>query len=285
MRCLLCGNRTDTVTHVTKKIPIFECKSCSFGFIDQSKTIHFKPDTLYSFSEYDKHSQIHKQRLLPFVKKVTDIIPSGNVLEIGSGFGLFSSILLDRGSYRLTVIEPSLKPFYLKNRNVSIFKTDLNGFLRKNNKDKFRIIILMDVIEHLDDPQSALKHLQKLLLQNGIIVIQTPNYKSIMRKVTRNWSWWMIEDHKWFFSLRSLSQILNKTGYEKVYYRTYEDWIDFKKNLDGNFLSIKNLFLRKIYKFMFFSFFFPFYFVFRNLIWNFGFGGLIFSIYKKKYSD
>lgn len=45
-----------------------------------------------------------------------------------------------------------------------------------------------------------------------------------------------------------------KYGYQTIYLKTYEDWDDFKKNLDGNFLFIKTSILRKLVKLIFLFF-------------------------------
>lgn len=31
----------------------------------------------------------------------------------------------------------------------------------------------------------------KILNENGFLIIQTPNYQSLMAKICKNWSWWM----------------------------------------------------------------------------------------------
>ena len=139
----------------------------------------------------------------------------------------------------------------------------------------------MDVIEHLENPLVNLKKLKLLLAPGGILIIQTPNYKSLMARICKDWAWWMIEDHKFFFSPKSLQKILYKAGFKSEYFMTYEDWYDFKKNLDGNFTGIKNNPLKKLIKGLFFSLFFPFYFLFRKMIWRLGYGGLMFVIAKK----
>jgi len=100
----------------------------------------------------------------------------------------------------------------------------------------------MDVLEHFKDPVANLKKAKLLLKEDGILVIQTPNYKSLMARICKDWAWWMIEDHKFFFSPKSLKKILNKSEFETESFKTYEDWEDFKKNLDGNFMEIKSVF-------------------------------------------
>ncbi|MBI4225803.1 hypothetical protein HY612_01700 [Candidatus Roizmanbacteria bacterium] len=75
--------------------------------------------------------------------------------------------------------------------------------------------------------------------------------------------------------------MLNKTGFGIKYFITYEDFADFKKNLDGNFAELRNGLVRRFIKGLFFSIFFPVYFLARKILWELKYGGLIFIIAKK----
>lgn len=280
LKCILCGRKTDKVIQIIDKVPIYECELCKLGFVSQKEFKKQSLQHLYSFDEYKKVEKVITHRL----DELTDIIVKhkrkGTLLEVGPGFGLLSHFLLQKGNYNLEVVEPVLIPRYLSKKVYKMHKMDLESFLKKRKK-KYDLIIMFDVIEHLENPFQSLVKLNFLLKKGGIIVIQTPNYKSLMAEFTKKWSWWMIEDHKWFFTTISLRKILTKAGFTESYTNTYEDWRDFKKNLDGNFTHLKIPFIRKLAKALFFLPFIPFYFVFRHFFWKAGRGGLIFSISKK----
>jgi len=280
LKCTLCGQKIDKVIKVIDKVPIYECKSCKLGFVNQKEFKKQSLQHLYSFDEYKKVEKVILHRL----DELSDIIVrykrKARLLEVGPGFGLLSSFLLQKGNYELEVVEPALVPRYLSKKVYKLHKMDLETFLKKRKK-KYDLIIMFDVIEHLKNPQQSLVKLNASLNKGGILVIQTPNYQSIMQEFTKKWSWWMVEDHKWFFTPSSLHKILNKTGFTDIYTNTYEDWRDFKKNLDGNFTHLKISFFRKLAKMLFFIPFVPFYFLTRNIFWKEGRGGLIFSISKK----
>lgn len=198
------------------------------------------------------------------------------MLDVGAGYGLLSSILYTKG-YEVEIVEPEHSSYYLRGRKFKHYKTTIEEFLH-NQKSKYDIIIMMDVIEHLKDPLKILKQLKSFLNKDSIIVIQTPNYKSLMANLCINWSWWMVSDHKFFFSPNSMRLFFKKAGYTVSGLETYEDIEDFKKNLDGNFASIRTSLVRKLIKGLFYSVFSPFYIFFRNILWRFHYGGLIFTI-------
>lgn len=280
MKCILCGKTSKSILKIVDGVSIFECKSCKLGFLNRND-IHKSPDHLYDFKDYKKNTKKFRKRLLPLINKIVASKPSGEVLEIGPGYGLLSSLLVKKGNYSLTIVEPSLESHYLEKIKHKHFKADLDIFLITNNK-KYDVVIMFDVIEHLQNPLVSLANIKNNLNQKGVFIIQTPNYNSLMQYCVKHWSWWMVEDHKWFFTTKSLTNMLSKEGFSVQRINTYEDWSDFKKNLDGNFLQIKHKIIRKFIKSLFFIFFIPFYFITRNIFWKLGKGGLIFSISKKK---
>lgn len=277
MKCSLCGKKTKKIMKVVDGVSIYECENCRLGFVDQKRIVKKNLDKLYRLNEYKKEEEMIVSRLDPIVDNIVRYKSSGTVLEIGPGHGLLSSLLLKKGDYELDVVEPYLNPHYLSGQSYKLHKTDLDRFL-KANKNKFDLIVMFDVIEHLRDPFTSLQKLKNILSKDGVLVFQTPNYQSLMQSMTKKWSWWMIEDHKWFFTPHSLQKALKKKGFNYIYGKTYEDWIDFKKNLDGNFTYLKNSLIRKIVKVIFFTLFMPFYFLTRHFVWKAGKGGLLLVI-------
>ena len=265
------------ILKIVARIPIYVCKKCKLGFVDQKKTVKINLDKLYRLREYKKQRNSISSRLNSVINDIVRRKPSGSVLEIGPGHGLLSSLLLRKGDYELDIVEQYLMPYYLSGRPLRHHKTKLDQFL-KINKRKFDLIIMFDVIEHLENPFSLLRKLRNTLKKEGILVIQTPNYLSLMRSMSKDWSWWMIEDHKWFFTPHSLKKALVKNGLRIVHERTFENWIDFKKNLDGNFTALGNIYIRRITKVIFFAIFIPLYFAVRALFWKMGKGGLLLVI-------
>jgi len=273
MKCYLCHTPINPLKNI-----IYECKKCLLAKIINNQI--FNIYDVYDFNSYKKNEKKYEKRFSGLIEIIKRYIKKGLILDVGGGFGLFSKLLYKTGQYKIEVIEPSVIPYYLFNINYILYKTSYEKFLNKTHK-KYDGIIMLDILEHFKSPLNNLKKTLKILNENGFLIIQTPNYQSLMAKICKNWSWWMLEDHKYLFSQKSIKIILEKSGYKIVYFKTYEDFFDFKKNLDGNFTGIKNIIIRRTIKLVFFSLFFPFYFFTRFLIWGLGYGGLIFLIAKK----
>ena len=96
-----------------------------------------------------------------------------NILDFGSGSGVNIKMLSKFGF--VNIYEPHIetkKYLKLKYRNKKKFK-----ILEKINQNKFDLIVLADVLEHIKFDKKKLKELSKNLNKNGHILITVPAYK------------------------------------------------------------------------------------------------------------
>jgi 2-polyprenyl-3-methyl-5-hydroxy-6-metoxy-1,4-benzoquinol methylase len=278
IKCLICNSNTNLNKFKTiNKTQIYECTKCQIAIIPKNTNLNIKK--IYDFDKYDQQKKRYEKRFKNLINILTKYKKGGDVLDIGAGFGLLSSIIEKNNNFHPEAIEPFSKPRYLL--NTKIYKMTLEKFF-KVNKKKYDVIILMDIIEHFKNPKKILSALSKILNRNGIVVIQTPNYISLMSKIVKNWSWWMTEDHKLIFSMKSIKTILGQSNYKILHKHTYEDLFDMKKNFDGNFTDIKTPLIRRLIKMFIYTLFFPTYVVLRFVLWKLNYGGLIFIIAQKK---
>lgn len=279
LKCYFCNSKNIKKIKSIKKIDIFSCKNCQLGFIEKKNYYKYEPERLYNFLEYANESKKLFRRYEILAKEVLKYKSKGELLDVGAGYGLVSSIFSRSGKFKINIVEPNNSIKYLKPKKYRINKILYEKFFNTQKVQvKYDLILMFDIIEHFKNPFKNLINTKSILKKDGVLVIQTPNYLSLMAYLCSNWSWWMIEDHKYFFTTRSLKSFLSKSGYKIRFLKTYEDAVDFKKNLDGNFMSIDNIKLRKLIKLIFYLLFFPFYFIFRRIIWKLGYGGLIFII-------
>ena len=126
--------------------------------------------------------------------------------------------------------------------------------LRDNGHD---LIIMRQLLEHLRDPQLAVRNLAKKLAPNGLMIIDTPNRGGWDYHLfkTQHWGGYHIPRHFHLFRQDSLVKLIERAGlkvYKKGYLASMGFWIISLRNLFGlnsivrgssifEFLRYKNL--------------------------------------------
>jgi SAM-dependent methyltransferase len=109
---------------------------------------------------------------------------SHNILEVGCGDGYLLYLLNKRGFNRVVGID---------NHPIGI-QLAQGQLQRHNHADAYLVsvasaydlpfsarffdsVVMADVIEHLDTPEKALREISRVLRQNGVLVLSTPNWQ------------------------------------------------------------------------------------------------------------
>ena len=155
------------------------------------------------------------------------------VLDIGSGMGTF---LFAAKQYYKTVIgldvSEQMAAFVQKKLDVKVFVQQFEDF---NYVDKFSLIHMSHVLEHIPDPNNWLQKAKQMLDKQGILVINVPNKFSISFRLQYLFtklglkkqfsdSWTDPErtpDHLFEPTIKSMKYLLEKNDYEILEYYTY----------------------------------------------------------------
>jgi 2-polyprenyl-3-methyl-5-hydroxy-6-metoxy-1,4-benzoquinol methylase len=127
----------------------------------------------------------------------------GLLLDIGAGTGDFL-VMAQTNGWQVTGIEPNDKAKNTAiNKGIS-FKNDTESI----DKQRFDVITLWHVLEHVPDLEHQIKELKRLLKPNGTIIIAVPNFKSF--DAQHYGSFWAAFDaprHLWHFSKTAIEKI------------------------------------------------------------------------------
>lgn len=127
----------------------------------------------------------------------------GRLLEIGPSRGLFA-MLAKHAGYEVEVLE--------RDRECCVFLRDTIGVKAIHgddlaeglkNSDRYDVIALWHVIEHLPEPWNALRTISEKLLPGGILVISAPNPEAFQFRVLK--SYWTHVDAPRHLSLIPLA--------------------------------------------------------------------------------
>ena len=195
-------------TDTYEKPSIYECTKCKIIFSE----LIFKMDKrqiekTYQDIEDDKYISQIKFKKYYFEKlfnKISKFINKDmNVLEIGAYYGVLGSVLKEKvKNYSGLELSTHSANYAKNNFKLNIYNETIENHLKKNIK--YDLIIMADVIEHFSDPFKVLSQINKLLNQNGKLILTTFNIDSLYAKITGRNYHWMIPFHMVFFSNKTL---------------------------------------------------------------------------------
>lgn len=200
---------------------LFACKIC--GLIQKKVDTDFNKKIKYIYNNYAAYSAAEgRENVIHFKKKKSyrsDIIlnhidknilklKKKTILDLGCGSGF----TLKRISYLFP--NNNLYAFDYDNKNdksikkIRNFKKFYSGNINKID-NKFDLIILMHVFEHINNPIYFLNCLKKKLTPGGVICIQSPN-------IEKNFLDILTFDHISHFNRNSLQDLITKTLFSEV---------------------------------------------------------------------
>jgi len=127
-----------------------------------------------------------KTYIVPYLKELNIFKNGDKVAEIGSAEGGVLHSFLDDGSTEALgtdIAESRLKDgervAKIIGYNVNYEYHDIvNEEIKPEWKDKYNLVILRDVIEHLDYPSKAIGNIKKIIAPGGFLFITFPPYNS-----------------------------------------------------------------------------------------------------------
>lgn len=138
---------------------------------------------------------------------------SGRLLEVGSSVGYFLNAA--RVDFEVAGLEPSA---WARTLAAERFKLDcwpepIERAARFPDRS-FDVVAMIDVIEHLADPKTAVAAAARLLGPGGILYIVTPDIESLSAQLLGQYWWGLRPAHIQYFSERSLRALLDAQGFD-----------------------------------------------------------------------
>ncbi len=215
--------------HVTgEEFEIYECKICTLRFT-QSIPIAEAMGPYYDSENYISHSDTHKgfvNQAYHLVRKhtikskrnlVTSLTKktSGMLLDIGAGTGSFVQEMRNTG-WQVLGMEPdpdARKVAYEKSKIILQHPT----FLFELEDERFDVITLWHVLEHIHRLQDYIRVFHRTLKNEGFLIIAVPNYTSNdAQYYGANWAAYDVPRHLYHFSPKSMQKLMFLNGFEVI---------------------------------------------------------------------
>ncbi|MGQ9871731.1 class I SAM-dependent methyltransferase [Leptodesmis sp.] len=143
--------------------------------------------------------------------------PTPRFLDVGCGNGRYLRML-----YQLGVPKDYLYGVEMNDRQIEQLKADgFHGYYGRIEDVEeqlpaasFDLIVLLQVLEHVENPRQMMASLTKLLAPGGILIVETPNTKSWDAKLFRRgyWGGYHIPRHWNLLNAATLKRLANEQG-------------------------------------------------------------------------
>jgi 2-polyprenyl-3-methyl-5-hydroxy-6-metoxy-1,4-benzoquinol methylase len=216
-------------------IPTVKCNKCnairSKYFMDDISIAKFYNNGFYyahmftksnntsgvgiELEEYFKEEVSKGWAIKSWIEDRASLLNIKNVLEVGCGCG---GILHAFSNNKYKCVGIDYNQEYIEYGKSKLKDIELNvGGLNCQKGKKFDLIILSDLVEHLNDPLNFLINLRDSMTSDGILYVNVPGYYGISnRRFGNNIRQFTKIEHLWCFTLKSLKNLLSMAGYTYI---------------------------------------------------------------------
>jgi len=191
---------------------IIKCKNCGLAKTYPVPDItKLKEDLSYAFVRDIDQEEKDNYWARVIVKLAKKYINSGNLLDIGCFAGKLLEEAEKEGfkAYGVELYEKAVEYGRKKGRNIFLGEIYNAHF----NEHFFSCVVLNHVFEHIQDPIRLIKEINRILTRDGVLIINVPAYKSLMRVIMgQNWLQWAPHTHIFFYTRRTLNNIITKNS-------------------------------------------------------------------------
>jgi SAM-dependent methyltransferase len=225
-KCRVCNSRDKIFLFKKYGFDIVRCKKCDLIYSDFSPTQKFLKN-YYSKNYfvggkkklgYDNYSKEEQSSRLTARKRISllRIKPKGKILDIGCAYGYFLSEMSDNwDKYGLEISQFACNQAASINPNAHIKNKILTP--DEFSGQKFDLITLWDVVEHLDKPIEVLSTIIKKLKKGGKLALSTGDVGSVFSHIQGSkWHLYTPPQHLSFFEPYTINKLLKSVGFRKI---------------------------------------------------------------------
>ena len=176
--CPVCGGNKFNSLEKFAHAHLVKCSSCEMVFSeekpDQADIVEFYSDG-YDLTRY--FSPITEKRYLELLEEFEKFRKTGQLLDVGCGFGFFIETAKQQG-WDVTGVEitdDAVKACTSKGLRMHHGTLETAHF----QDEMFDVIVLIETIEHVIQPEKLIKEIHRVLRPGGLVYLSTPNFNAI----------------------------------------------------------------------------------------------------------
>lgn len=228
--CLLCGDAGGSQKLFDLHRPVWRCGRCGLVYAEPSGTA---ADARYTESYYNRGAYadymgdrpaIHRNAARTLAR-LERLVAGRRLLDVGCAAGFFLEAARARG-WEVWGLEVSEYASQFARRRLSLDVRTASILSPPDDLPALDVVTLWDTIEHLDRPDLALANVRRLLSPQGVLVLSTGDYGSLLRRLTgRRWRLFADPTHNFFFDRRTLAELLRRAGFRVLSMSRRGKWV------------------------------------------------------------
>ncbi len=220
--CVAC---TRTASRPLWTVNGFEVVVCACGLARTELPTGFDPASIYTedyfqgghtdgYADYRGSAAALHAEFRQVVAALTPHVAGGSLVEVGCAYGYF----LDQARAHFDVCGVEIAAparAACVDRGLAVERDLTPDFLERHGP--FDAAVMLDVLEHMPDPASALARLHAGMRPGGKLMITTGDWGSLLaRAMGRRWRLMTPPQHLWFFTRATLTALLEAHGFRLV---------------------------------------------------------------------
>lgn len=199
------------------------CKNCSYVFANPrpSPTVIDSMYTKIEDPDYEDEASGREKNFKRILSRLEKLHPEKGVLfDIGAATGILLNAARKRGWHPAGVetsqwaVKTAAEKYDLSVQQGSF--TSLTSL-----PDGITAVTMVDFIEHVSNPFSAVSRAHKILKPGGTLCVVTPDLNSLAARIAgRNW-WHFRPAHLAYFTKQSLTYLLERSGFQIIKFKRY----------------------------------------------------------------
>ncbi len=178
-----------------------------------------KPEFCENYAELDREHWWWKARRM-FLKRELAKITAGttntSILDVGCGDGLFFDDLSAHGDVHGIERDPRMLTANGRHRE-RIHVGPFDGSFQPNRR--FDLILMLDVLEHVDERGAALRRASELLSAGGQLILSVPAFQALWTQHD------VLCEHRLRYNRKSLRTAVQQSGFEVQRARYFFHWM------------------------------------------------------------
>jgi 2-polyprenyl-3-methyl-5-hydroxy-6-metoxy-1,4-benzoquinol methylase len=210
------------ISEACGNLDVNRCKSCGFVYLASWEQSLEQSEELYDYygtlSEEDltrRYSPENRGRQQELLKALAGYTRGRTLLDVGCGDGQLLQTATDEGWDAVGVDLSEAAILLCHRRGLAASRTDF--FDQSLDEQRFDVVVMSELIEHVPSPQRFLKRAEELLDSDGVLYLTTPNFGSLARRALGE-TWSVIHpEHIGYFERSTLRRMASaETGLREI---------------------------------------------------------------------